>query len=132
MLKGMEGSILGIWTDHGEGCLYCPNPEILVSAQQQGLTPMAYVDDEWTPTEKYRFNPNGSPLGITAFCSPDGRHLAMMPHPERSFLLWQWPWIPEEWKTKKWECDVGDHHLCASPWLKLFQNAREWCDHQVL
>jgi len=129
MLKGMAGSILGIWTDHGEGCLYCPNPEILLNAQQQGLTPMAYVDDEWTPTAKYRFNPNGSPLGIMSFCSPDGRHLAMMPHPERSFLLWQWPWIPEEWKTRKWQSDVGALHLWASPWLRLFQNAREWCDH---
>jgi phosphoribosylformylglycinamidine synthase len=131
MLKGMEGSVLGIWTDHGEGCLYCPDPEILVNAQQQGLTPMAYVDDEWTPTQKYRLNPNGSPLGIMAFCSPDGRHLGMMPHPERSFLLWQWPWIPEEWKARKWQSDVGDHHLWASPWLRLFQNAREWCDRQV-
>jgi phosphoribosylformylglycinamidine synthase len=131
MLKGMEGSILGIWSAHGGGQLYCPNPKILFDAQQQGLTPIAYVDDEWTPTKKYRFNPNGSPLGITAFCSPDGRHLAMMPHPERSFLLWQWPWIPEEWKTKKWESYAGDYHQWASPWLKLFQNAREWCDYQV-
>ena len=131
MLKGMAGSVLGVWTDHGEGCLHCPNPEILLSAQRQGLTPVAYVDDEWTPTEKYRFNPNGSPLGIMSFCSADGRHLAMMPHPERSFLLWQWPWVPEEWKTRKWQSDVGAHHLWASPWLRLFQNAREWCDHQV-
>jgi phosphoribosylformylglycinamidine synthase len=131
MLKGMEGSILGIWSAHGGGQLYCPNPKILFDAQQQGLTPIAYVDDEWTPTKKYRFNPNGSPLGITAFCSPDGRHLAMMPHPERSFLLWQWPWIPEEWKTKKWESYAGDYHQWASPWSKLFQNARQWCDYQV-
>ena len=131
MLKGMEGSVLGIWTDHGEGRLHCPNPDILSGAQQKGLTPMAYVDDEWTPTEKYRFNPNGSPLGIMSFCSPDGRHLAMMPHPERSFLLWQWPWIPEEWKTRNWQSDVGAHHLWASPWLRLFQNARAWCDRQV-
>jgi phosphoribosylformylglycinamidine synthase len=129
MLKGMAGSILGIWTDHGEGCLHCPNPEILLSAQQRGITPVAYVDDEWTATEKYRFNPNGSPLGIMSFCSPDGRHLAMMPHPERSFLLWQWPWVPEEWKDRKWQSDIGAHHLWASPWLRLFQNAREWCDH---
>jgi phosphoribosylformylglycinamidine synthase len=128
MLKGMAGSVLGIWTDHGEGCLHCPNPDILSDAQRQGLTPVTYVDDEWTPTEKYRFNPNGSPLGIMSFCSPDGRHLAMMPHPERSFLLWQWPWIPEEWKTGKWQSDVGAHHLWASPWLRLFQSARDWCD----
>ncbi|MFC1981029.1 phosphoribosylformylglycinamidine synthase, partial [Chloroflexota bacterium] len=129
MLKGMEGSILGIWSAHGGGRLYCPNPEILSDARRQCLTPIAYVDDEGTPTEKYRFNPNGSPFGITAFCSPDGRHLAMMPHPERSFLLWQWPWIPEEWKSEKWKFNVGDYLLWASPWLKFFQNAREWCEH---
>jgi len=131
MLKGMAGSTLGIWSAHGGGRLYCPNPKILSAARRQGLTPIAYVDDEGTPTEKYRFNPNGSSFGITAFCSPDGRHLAMMPHPERSFLLWQWPWIPEEWKSEKWKFHIGDYLLWASPWLKLFQNAREWCDRQV-
>jgi phosphoribosylformylglycinamidine synthase len=131
MLKGMEGSILGIWTAHGEGHLHCPDPEILSEARRQGLTPVAYVDDKGKPTEKYRFNPNGSPFGINALCSPDGRHLAMMPHPERSFLLWQWPWIPEEWKAENWKFTVGDFLLYASPWLKLFQNAREWCDHKV-
>jgi phosphoribosylformylglycinamidine synthase len=131
MLKGMEGSILGIWSAHGGGRLYCPNPVILSDARRQGLMPIAYVDDEGMPTEKYRFNPNGSPFGIMAFCSPDGRHLAMMPHPERSFLLWQWPWIPEEWKSEKWKFQVGDYLLWASPWLKLFQNAQEWCDHQA-
>ena len=131
MLKGMEGSILGIWTAHGEGRLHCPDPEILSEARRKGLTPTAYVDDGGKPTEKYRFNPNGSPFGINALCSPDGRHLAMMPHPERSFLLWQWPWIPEEWKTKYKQTTVGDFQVWASPWLKLFQNAREWCDHKV-
>jgi phosphoribosylformylglycinamidine synthase len=129
MLKGMEGSILGIWSAHGGGRLYCPNPEILADARRRGLTPIAYVDDKGAPTERYRFNPNGSPFGITAFCSPDGRHLAMMPHPERSFLLWQWPWIPEEWKSTKWRFSVGDYLLWPSPWLRIFQNAREWCEH---
>jgi len=131
MLKGMEGSILGIWTAHGGGRLYCPDPEILTKARQRGLTPVAYVDDEGIFTEKYRFNPNGSPFGIASFCSPDGRHLAMMPHPERSFLLWQWPWIPEEWKSGKWHVKAGDLVLYASPWLRMFQNAREWCDSNV-
>jgi phosphoribosylformylglycinamidine synthase len=131
MLKGMEGSVLGIWTAHGEGHLHCPDPEILSEARRKGLTPVAYVDDRGKPTEKYRFNPNSSPFGINALCSPDGRHLAMMPHPERSFLLWQWPWIPEDWKTEKRKSKVGDFLLYASPWLKFFQNAREWCDHKV-
>jgi phosphoribosylformylglycinamidine synthase len=128
MLRGMEDSILGIWSAHGGGRLYCPNPDILSEATRQGLTPVAWVDDNGQPTEKYRFNPNGSPSGITGFCSSDGRHLAIMPHPERSFLFWQWPWIPEEWKSEKWKFSVGDYLLWASPWFKLFQNVREWCD----
>ncbi|MFC2068472.1 phosphoribosylformylglycinamidine synthase [Chloroflexota bacterium] len=129
MLKGMEGSVLGIWSAHGGGRLYCTNPKIISDARRQGLTPISYVDDEGMPTEKYRFNPNGSPFGITGFCSPDGRHLAMMPHPERSFLFWQWPWIPERWESTKWKFTVGDYLVWPSPWLKIFQNAREWCEH---
>ncbi|MFC1921431.1 phosphoribosylformylglycinamidine synthase [Chloroflexota bacterium] len=130
MLKGMEGATLGIWSAHGGGRLYCPNPEILKDAKQRKLTPVAYVDDKGKPTEKYRHNPNGSPDGIASFCSADGRHLAMMPHPERAFLLWQWPWVPEEMKSGKWNYEVGDFSLYSSPWLKMFQNAREWCDRQ--
>ena len=128
MLKGMAGSILGIWTAHGGGRMHCPDPKIFDKAVKDGLTPIAYVDDKGEPTEKYRFNPNGSPRGIMSLCSPDGRHLALMPHPERSFLLWQWPWIPEEWREGKWKNKVGDYVLWASPWLKIFQNARAWCD----
>lgn len=127
MLRGMEGSVLGIWTAHGGGRLYCPDPDILNSAKEQGLTPVAYVDDDGNPTEKYRFNPNGSPSGIASFCSKDGRHLAVMPHPERAFLLWQWPFIPEDWKSGDTRKDIGDFILYASPWLKMFQNAYKWC-----
>ena len=75
------------------------------------------MDDANEPTEAYPFNPNGSPLGIAALCSEDGRHLAMMPHPERAFLKWQLPWMPEGWRE-----------LAASPWLHLFQNARKFCE----
>ncbi|MBP1608919.1 MAG: purL [Acidobacteria bacterium] len=118
MLQGMAGSTFGIWVAHGEGRLYCPDPEILKKAVKQKLAPICFVDDEGYPTEKYPLNPNGSTLGITAFCSPDGRHLAMMPHPERCFLRWQWPWMPENWKRS----------MPASPWLRMFQNARVWCE----
>lgn len=114
MLKGMAGSTLGIWVAHGEGQLFVPDDPYLRSLI--GLMPMHFVDPEGTQTERYPFNPNGSPLGITALCSPDGRHLAMMPHPERLFLKWQWPWMPAEWND-----------LAASPWLRLFQNAYHWC-----
>ncbi|MBM4128553.1 MAG: phosphoribosylformylglycinamidine synthase [Nitrospira sp.] len=118
MLKGMQGATIGVWVAHGEGRVYFREKEILDEVLRKGLAPVRFVDDDGECTEAYPFNPNGSPLGITAFCSPDGRHIAMMPHPERAFLKWQWPYMPEEWKKT----------LEASPWLKMFQNAREWCE----
>ena len=117
MLKGMEGSTLGIWVAHGEGRAYFPKKDILKKVEKDFLAPVRYVDDNGRVTNTYPFNPNGSANGIAALCSPDGRHLAIMPHPERTFLKWNWAWMPEDWKKK----------LKASPWLRLFQNAREWC-----
>lgn len=115
--RGMEGSRLGIWVAHGEGQLYLPEQDQLDRLHEQKLIPLGFVDQSGRPTETYPFNPNGSPNGITALCSPNGRHLVMMPHPERlSNQLWQWPWLPKEWKD-----------LSASPWLRLFQNAYNWC-----
>ncbi len=116
MFEGMAGSRLGIWVAHGEGKLFCPNPEILVQIRKQRLAPLVFVDDQGKPTEEYPFNPNGSPYGTTALCSPDGRHLATMAHHERLFKLWQWSYRPEGWEPE------------ASPWLQMFQNAREWCE----
>lgn len=118
MLNGMEGSTLGIWVAHGEGHLYSPDPAILDDAIAKSLTPIVYVDDSGKATKQYPLNPNGSSGGITALCSEDGRHLAMMPHPERTFLKWQWAWMPWQWQAD----------LAASPWLQMFQNAREWCE----
>lgn len=118
MLKGMEGSVLGVWIAHGEGLAHFPDKKILDEVIEKKLAPIRYVNDDGEFTEKYPFNPNGSPYGITALCTPDGRHLAMMPHPERTFLKWQWAWMPEDMKK----------NLDASPWLRIFQNAREWCE----
>lgn len=81
------------------------------------LASVRYVDDQGLPTEEYPMNPNGSPLGIAGLCSEDGRHLAMMPHPERSVLTWQWPWMPEDWYQS----------LSVSPWMRLFENGYNWC-----
>ena len=116
LLAGMEGSKLGVWAAHGEGHLVYPDWSIALEVEQQHLSPLWYVDEDGKPTLRYPCNPNGSPLGITSLCSPDGRHLAMMPHPERCFRLWQWPWMPKSWES-----------LEASPWLRMFQNARAWC-----
>lgn len=116
LLTGMERSKLGVWVAHGEGRLVYPDQAIAKEVAEQGLAPLRYLDPWGETTETYPYNPNGSPEGITALCSRDGRHLAMMPHPERCFQLWQWPWLPETWQN-----------LEASPWLKMFQNARTWC-----
>ncbi|HEB02113.1 MAG TPA: phosphoribosylformylglycinamidine synthase, partial [Nitrospirae bacterium] len=118
MLRGMEGSVLGAWVAHGEGKFHAPDVSVLKDMIDKGLAPVRYTDDSGEVTENYPFNPNGSPEGITGICSPDGRHLAMMPHPERAFLKWQWPWLSEE-LNQSWQ---------ASPWLKMFVNARLWCE----
>ncbi len=116
MLQGMEDLTFGIHVDHGEGLLNFPAPAMRDQCVADQLTPLVYVDDAGNATEAYPFNPNGSPSGLAGLCSPDGRHLAMMPHPERAFLPWQCHWLPEEMKG-----------LAVSPWLKMFQNAYEWC-----
>jgi phosphoribosylformylglycinamidine synthase len=122
MFKGMTDSILGIWVAHGEGRLHFPDPALMDQVIDRKLVPVAFVDDEGQRDGKvpksYPFNPNGSPFGMAGLCTPDGRHLAMMPHPERSFLKWQWPWLPDSMKDG----------IKESPWIQMFQNAREWCD----
>ena len=117
MFKDMEGSSLGVWVAHGEGRFHFPDPSIYDDIEAKKLAPVRYVNDTNEITEAYPFNPNGSPNGLAALCSEDGRHLAMMPHPERVFTTWQWPWIPPEWKEFE-----------AGPWLRMFQNARTFCD----
>jgi phosphoribosylformylglycinamidine synthase len=118
MLDGMEGATLGIWVAHGEGRAFFPEGGVLDRVEAEQLAPIRFVDDDNYITEAYPFNPNGSPRGVCGLCSPDGRHLVMMPHPERAFLKWQWGWMPEGMKRD----------LEASPWLRMFQNAREWCE----
>eukprot|EP00980_Cylindrotheca_fusiformis_P011909 scaffold2830_cov131-Cylindrotheca_fusiformis.AAC.30 len=117
MFKGMEGSSLGVWVAHGEGRFYFPDKSVHDKVEKESLVPLRFVNDDNEPTEAYPFNPNGSPGGIAALCSEDGRHLAVMPHPERVFTTWQWPWTPSDWIDFK-----------AGPWLRMFQNARTFCE----
>ena len=118
MLKDMEGSTLGVWVAHGEGRCYWPDAAVRDEAIRQQCVALKYVDDDGEPTMEYPMNPNGSENAIVGLTSPDGRHLCMLPHPERMFMKFQWPYWPEEWETP------------VSPWLKMFQNAREWCERQ--
>jgi len=118
MLQGMEGSTFGVWVSHGEGRAHFTHPKVMQKYAEGGFAPIRYVDDASQVTEEYPFNPNGSPLGIAGLVSHDGRHLCMMPHPERSYLKYQLPWTPKEFES-----------FSVSPWLKLFQNAKVFCEN---
>ena len=104
MLKGLEGSRLGIWAAHGEGKFHFPKEE---SAYQ---IPATYHFNS------YPANPNGSDYNAAMLSSQDGRHLVMMPHLERSTFPWNWGYYPENHKDK------------VSPWLMAFENAYDWLD----
>ncbi|OGL91279.1 hypothetical protein A3H10_03325 [Candidatus Uhrbacteria bacterium RIFCSPLOWO2_12_FULL_46_10] len=118
MLRGMEGSIFGALVAHKEGRLTFPDPEVLQFVLTNDLAPIFYVGPDGEPTEEYPFNPNGSPGGITALCSPDGRKFFMMPHAvDRGFRMWQGAYVSSEWT---W--------LEVSPYLQMVQNARTWCE----
>jgi phosphoribosylformylglycinamidine synthase len=116
MLKGMEDLVFGIHVDHGEGRLYFPDASVQAKVQDGNMIPVVFVDDDSIATEAYPFNPNGSPGGLAGLCSPDGRHLAMMPHPERTFLPWQAHYLP-----------AGMKKLQVTPWMQMFRNAYDWC-----
>ncbi|KAK3069507.1 phosphoribosylformylglycinamidine synthase [Teratosphaeriaceae sp. CCFEE 6253] len=119
-LHGMHGSHLPIVTAHGEGRATFP-PTGQSSARsliEQGLVSMRYTDNELRHTERYPFNPNGSPMGITGVRTPDGRVLALMPHPERTVLRDVGSYLPPD-QAAEW----GEF----GPWIRLFRSARRWC-----
>ena len=120
----MENTIFNIWSSHGEGKFVLSddldtNKYINISKNlKTQLAPMRYVDDCGNITNDYPFNPNGSIAGIASICSKNGRHLAIMPHPERCFLKWQLPYMPDE---------ISDKLEHYSPWIYLFKNAYNFC-----
>ncbi len=99
------------------GKMVFKNGDVHNEILSKNLAPVRYVDDDGEITTVYPLNPNGSPDGIAAVCSQDGRHLAIMPHPERCFLTWQCPWMPYEWREDN----------TYSPWIRMFLNAYNWC-----
>ncbi|XP_072940350.1 phosphoribosylformylglycinamidine synthase [Epargyreus clarus] len=116
---GMGGSVLGVWVAHGEGRFTAP-PSALSRLRHNRQVALQYVDDDGVPTEIYPMNPNGSPEGIAGVRSRDGRHLAMMPHPERCVLRWQCAVEPPQ------PAAPANPTSQTSPWLRLFQNAYNW------
>jgi phosphoribosylformylglycinamidine synthase len=84
---------------------------------EHSLIPIRYTDNHDKVTEKYPFNPNGSPEGIAAVRSLDGRVFAMMPHPERTIMVDVGSYVPKE-KANQW----GEF----GPWVRMFRSARRW------
>lgn len=106
LLGSMSGEQLGVWVAHGEGKFSLPMGE----ENYNIVAKYTYKD--------YPANPNGSDYSVAGICSADGRHLAMMPHPERAIFPWQWAYYPEDRRLK-------DE---VSPWIEMFVNARKWIE----
>ena len=111
LLAGMAGSKLPIVVAHGEGRAHFSDEDHLALAQSSGTVGLRYIDHHGDVTQRYPFNPNGSPAGIAGLSSDDGRVTIMMPHPERVFRTAQLSWAPADWPE-----DSG--------WMRLFRNAR--------
>ena len=108
MLESMAGMKLGVWVAHGEGKFSLPQEE---SAYK---IPMKYSN------VAYPGNPNGSDYDVASLCSEDGRHLVMMPHLERAFKPYHWPYYPQERKFDE-----------VAPWMEAFVNAKNWIQEKV-
>ena len=113
LFAGMEGSVLPLVTAHGEGFAEFPDAAAAKVCSESGLVCTRFVDNQHRTTERYPLNPNGSPLGMTAFTNTTGRVTILMPHPERVFRTVQMSWHPADWPED-------------SPWMRLFYNARAW------
>lgn len=105
MFGSLSGDKLGIWVAHGEGKFSLPLPE-----------------DDYNVVLKYSYdsypgNPNGSDYSVAGICSADGRHLAMMPHLERTFYPWQCAYYPADRRAEE-----------VTPWIEAFVNARRWVE----
>jgi phosphoribosylformylglycinamidine synthase len=105
--RGMAGSRMPVAMAHGEGRAEFKD----ASAAANAIVALRYVDYRGMPTERYPYNPGGSPAGITGVTTADGRFTIAMPHPERVFRAVQMSWHPPAW---------GED----SPWVRMFRNAR--------
>ena len=106
MFGSLSGSRLGVWVAHGEGKFDLPMKEDAYSI----VSKYSY--------KNYPANPNGSDYQTAAICSKNGRHLVMMPHPERSIFPWNWAYYPDQ-----------KHEV--SPWIQAFINAKNWVNSKV-
>lgn len=106
MLGLLSGSKIGTWVAHGEGKFRLP----LKESEYNIAAKFSYSG--------YPGNPNGSDYDVAALASKDGRHLAIMPHPERTIF----PWQCGDYSNER---GAGDE---VTPWIEAFVNARLWVE----
>jgi phosphoribosylformylglycinamidine synthase len=109
--RGMTGARIPVAVAHGEGRAELQTADDMAALERAKLVAARFVDNTGRATEHYPENPNGSPRGLTALTTPDGRVTILMPHPERVFRSVQLSYRPEAW---------GED----SPWMRMFRNAR--------
>jgi len=115
LLRGMAGARLPVPVAHGEGRAQFLSLEHAPQLAASGQIALRFVDHRGQVAALHPANPNGSPEGITAVTSLDGRVTLMMPHPERVFRNLQFSWAPISWRKKQF-----------SPWLRMFENGRNY------
>ena len=106
MMHSLSGSRLGIWAAHGEGKFSFPYEK----SRYNIIGEYGY--------DTYPSNPNGSHHNTAILVSDNQRHLAMMPHLERSTFPWNWAYYPKDSSDK------------VSPWIEAFVNAKEWLEKE--
>ena len=107
MFNSMVGARLGIWLAHGEGRF------VLTGQESDYIIPVKYSYSEFPG------NPNGSDFATAALASRDGRHVAIMPHLERSIFPWNWPHYKDKLAHE------------VSPWIEPFVNAKNWIQSKL-
>lgn len=103
LFGSLAGSRLGVWVAHGEGRFSLPCEE----SHYNVVAKYSYA--------QYPANPNGSDYAVAAIATADGRHVAMMPHPERAIFPWQCACYPRERRANE-----------VTPWIEIFVNAFRW------
>ncbi|KAF8309429.1 phosphoribosylformylglycinamidine synthase [Clavulina sp. PMI_390] len=117
-LRSMGGAKLPVPIAHGEGRAFWDESARHDTFRNENLLAVRYIDGTAAPATTYPFNPNGSPDALAGFQTPDGRILALMPHPERAVTRESNSWYPKE--SAEWDG--------SAPWFELFRSAREWCN----
>ena len=108
LFGSLSGSNLGVWVAHGEGKFSLP-----YDAEKYNIVAQYSY-------EGYPANPNGSDYNVAALASANGRHVAMMPHPERAIFPWQCAAYPAN--------RLGDD---VTPWIEIFCNAYNWVNEKM-